>query len=104
MKRLIPRVSFAIAPLILLLSAFPAAAASLGVRDEAHFFSSDAINQADQIIRQINARHHRDVLIETIPSVPQDMAAQEQSMGKNAFFKQWTEQRGLRRASVAYTS
>lgn len=93
MKRLTPRGSLFMAPLILLLSAFPSLAASLGVRDDAHFFSPEAINQADQIIQQINARHHRDLLIETVPSVPQDMAAQEQSMGKDAFFRQWTDQR-----------
>lgn len=93
MKRFIPRVPLSIAPLLLLLVSLPALGASTGVRDEAHFFSSGAVSQADQIIHQINARHHRDVLIETVPNVPQDMAQEEQSQGRDAFFKQWADQR-----------
>lgn len=95
MKRSVPRVSLLIAPMFLLLFGPPTLGASAGVRDDAHFFSSSAISQADQVISQINARHHRDVLIETVPSVPQDMAQQEQSLGRKAFFTQWADQRAL---------
>jgi uncharacterized membrane protein YgcG len=93
MKTSFSRASLWIAPLIFLCAAFPARAASLGVKDQAHYFSADAIGQAEQIIQQINARHHRDVLIETLPDVPQDMQAQLQSQGKIEFFKQWADQR-----------
>lgn len=93
MKTLFSRGLFLIAPLLMLCCAFPARAASLGVKDDAHFFSADAITQAEQLIQKINARHHRDVMIETVPDVPQDMQAQLQSQGKDEFFRQWSEKR-----------
>jgi len=95
MKTFFSRASFMIAPLIFLCAAFPAAAASLGVKDGAHFFTADAIGQAEQVIQQINARHHRDVLIETVPDVPQDMQGQLQSQGRAEFFKQWADKRAV---------
>lgn len=93
MKTFLARGMFLIAPLIMLCAALPASAASMGVKDEAHFFSADAVSQAEQLIQKINARHHRDVMIETVPEVPQDMQGQLQSQGKDEFFKQWSEKR-----------
>lgn len=81
------------ASVALLLSAASAPAAPLGVRDEAHFFSADAIRQADQTIQQINQRHQEDLLIETLPSVPQDKQDQLQQLGKAKFFEQWANDR-----------
>jgi hypothetical protein len=93
MKSIFPRRSFWIVSFILFCASLPARAASLGVHDEAHFFSSGAISQAEQVIRQINDRHHRDLLVETVPEVPQDLQAQEQSQGRDQFFKQWADKR-----------
>ena len=56
-------------------------------------FRSDAVNEADQIIRQINSRHQRDVLVETIPSVPSDMQVPQQAQERTRFFEQWADRR-----------
>lgn len=86
-----------IAPIVLLVVACRTRAASEGVKDEAHFFSVDAVSEADQVIRQINTRHHRDLLIETIPSVPPDVHVPEQPQDRERFFEEWTNKRAAER-------
>src|SRR3954465_10778793 len=54
-------------PLLLLTAAAPSRAASNGIRDEAHFFSPGAVTQAQQTIDQIERRHSKDVMVETLP-------------------------------------
>ncbi|HXE52068.1 MAG TPA: TPM domain-containing protein [Tepidisphaeraceae bacterium] len=82
-----------LSPLMLLLGSSRAVAASNGVRDEAHFFSARAISEAEQTIRQIEQRHHKDVLVETLPEVPSDLRDQFQQEGRDQFFQKWTNQR-----------
>jgi uncharacterized membrane protein YgcG len=91
-KKFLP--ALLIAPLLLLAGASHALAASSGVRDEARFFSPDAVDQANQIIQQIDERHGKDLLIETFPQIPSDMKSQFDQQGKDQFFEQW----GLTRA------
>lgn len=94
MRSIVRGALWLLAPVALLLGAASASAASYGVRDNAHFFSPDAVQQADQIIRQIVQRHQHDVLIETIPSIPQD---QRQAMEANPrqFWEHYVDQRAL---------
>lgn len=95
MKPKTPRVLWTFALLMLLAASSAAPAASLGVRDDAKFFSPAAVSQAEQTIRQINQKHHRDVLVETIASVPADQQDQLQQLGKTKFFQNWADQRAL---------
>lgn len=93
MKR-VPFAGLGLFALFLLLATAPRAfAASFGVRDDAHFFSQDAISRADSVIKQIEQKHHKDVLIETLPGIPQDQQAALQQEGKTAFFEKWADQR-----------
>ncbi|HSU65646.1 MAG TPA: TPM domain-containing protein [Tepidisphaeraceae bacterium] len=78
---------------ILLLVALRSNAASNGIRDEAKFFSADAIDQAQQIIRQIDHQHQHDVLVETVPQVPNDQKDEFSRLGKEKFFELWAEAR-----------
>jgi hypothetical protein len=93
MSRKTLSLAWLIAPLLLLAGASQAMAASNGVRDQAHFFSANAIDQANQIIQQIDERHGKDLLIETCPQIPSDMQSQFDQLGKNPFFEQWARTR-----------
>ena len=93
------RRSWLLAPLMLLAlcTSRASAAASSGVHDEAHFFSDDTVQQAEQIIRQIDQKHRRDVLVETVPSVPSDLQDRLQQQGTRPFFQSWANQRAKQR-------
>jgi uncharacterized protein len=95
MNRILTSFLWLIAPLAMLLGVARAPAASFGVRDNAHFFSADAIKQAEQSIQQIQQRHHKDLLVETFPAVPDDLRARLTQEGKEAFFSGWTNQRAI---------
>jgi uncharacterized protein len=87
-----------LAPLLLLTAAAPARAASNGIRDDAHFFSAGAVSQAQQTIDQIERRHGKDVLVETLATVPDDQKAQLEQAGndqraRESFFSQWANSR-----------
>ena len=93
MKRPLATVAWLLTPLLMLPFATPAQAAASGVNDRAHFFSPGAVTQADEIIHQINQRHHKDVLVETWPDIPQDMRQEYEQLGKERFFEQWAGNR-----------
>jgi len=87
-----------LAPLLLLTAATPARAASNGIRDDAHFFSAGAISQAQQTIDQIERKHGKDLLVETLPTVPEEKKAQLEQAGndqraKESVFSQWANSR-----------
>jgi hypothetical protein len=71
-----------------------ARAASSGVQDDGQFFSSDAVSQADRIIQDIKSRHKKDVLVQTYTSIPDNLQAKFQSLGKQKFFEQWAREIG----------
>jgi hypothetical protein len=52
-----------------LIAALPSTAHA-EVRDGVKFFSERAVREADALIRQIRERHGKDVVVETIPSLP----------------------------------
>jgi uncharacterized membrane protein YgcG len=73
-----------------------AQAAIAEVRDEAHFFSADAVAQANEIIREIKQQHKKDLLIETVRRVPEnkkDEANSSDAKVKGHFFANWAVER-----------
>jgi uncharacterized protein len=78
-----------------LLAAAPAPL-SAQVRDPAHFFSEDTVRKADEVIRAIRSEHRETLLIDTIATVPDDMAAQVKKMSeedRNRYFQKLAEGR-----------
>ena len=73
----------------------PAQAAVPKVNDQAGFFSKSAIDQATATLQDIQRRYKVEVVVETFPSIPQDMRARFDSAKpeaeKNRFFQRWAE-------------
>jgi uncharacterized protein len=66
------------------------------VRDEAHFFSADAVSQANGSIREIKQRFKKDLLIETIRQAPEskkDEANSSDEKVKGRLFANWAIER-----------
>jgi uncharacterized membrane protein YgcG len=68
------------------------------VKDEAKYFSADAIKQANEMIREIYAKSERDLLIETYATVPGDDDEREKVRKMSAdekrdYFRKWAEKR-----------
>jgi hypothetical protein len=73
-----------------------AAAASglpFAVEDGAKMFGKDAREKANKKIEDIKRKYDRDLLIETIPEVPDNRKAELKDKGKDAFFPKWSVQR-----------
>jgi uncharacterized protein len=88
-----PRASLA-ALLALLFAAAATPSARAQVQDEAGFFSSDAVTRATQTIDRIKREHGKDLRIETYASIPSNLQADFQRLGKDPFYEQWAQQRG----------
>src|SRR3712207_6424827 len=69
-----------------------ASTASADVRDNAGFFSEEAVRQANFDLREIKKRHGRDLLIETHAAVPANLQPRLQQLGEDAFYEQWARQ------------
>ncbi len=81
-------------------TAGPAEALTAQIRDEALFFSKDAIKKAEAEIKEIQRKYHEDVLIETFPTVPKEHEAEAKNTEtRERFFERWAEERA-REASV----
>jgi uncharacterized membrane protein YgcG len=78
----------AVVALIVLLQAPPVRAE---IRDGAKFFSADAVRQGDQLIREIRQRHNKDVVIETVPSLP---GVPAEAAARQEFYEQEVAKRG----------
>ena len=76
-----------------LAAAAPAAAVPPRVNDEAKFFSTEAIDNANRVISQIDRQYHRGLLIETVTAVPQELQARLDESGKETFFEKWAAER-----------
>src|SRR5260370_28257463 len=66
------------------------------IKDEAKFFSAEAIKKANKQIREIARKYDRDLLIETFPLVPGDQTARVKAMAaeeRDKFFRNWAENR-----------
>jgi uncharacterized protein len=75
------------------LAVAPAAAATPEVRDDAGFFSASAIHKANEIIRDIEQRDHKDLLIETFKSPPDDKVKLMERAERDRFFNTWAIER-----------
>jgi hypothetical protein len=75
---------------LLLLAGAPFALAE--VRDNAGFFSKDAVRQANFDLKEIKRQHGKDLLIETYPSIPSNLQPQFNKLGEDAFYEQWARQ------------
>ena len=66
---------------------------SPGVNDEAKFFSDEAVEKANQTIQKIHADFMKqNVLVETVPAIPDELQAKAKAMG-DKFFPYWTAKR-----------
>jgi uncharacterized membrane protein YgcG len=63
------------------------------VKDEGKFFSKDALDKADKKIKEIYDRFHKDVVVETFPSIPADLEAKYRELGRKKFFVDWAQTR-----------
>jgi uncharacterized membrane protein YgcG len=66
------------------------------VHDKAHFFKDETIHKLDGIAREIARQYDRDVVIETVPSVPVDQLARVKAMSvedRTKFFNNWCADR-----------
>jgi uncharacterized membrane protein YgcG len=70
-----------------------ARAGSHGIHDDAKFFSDDARNRASEAIDDISQQHHRDLLIDTVATIPNDKLSDFEAEGKQKFFPQWATER-----------
>src|SRR5437879_6424535 len=63
------------------------------VRDDAHFFSANAVEQANSIIKQIKQDHSKDFMVETYPAIPPDLQSSYSPDRKDQFFSDWAVKR-----------
>lgn len=63
------------------------------VRDQAGFFTPNAVERADQLISQIRQQTRHDIIVDTLPALSAEQQAQLQSVGKERFFEELTNQR-----------
>jgi uncharacterized membrane protein YgcG len=84
-----------IALLGLLGSAGRAHALTAEVRDEAGFFTSETVAQANQIIKELKQRYRKDVLVETVhvPEGQRQEASSPDAHVKGRFFADWAARR-----------
>ncbi len=90
-----PRI-LALALLAGFLLAGKAAAVAPEIKDEAKFFTPEAIKKANKQIREIYRKYGKDLLVETLPAVPGDQAAKVKAMSaeeREKFFHNWAADR-----------
>src|SRR5579872_1176928 len=78
-------------PAVAFTAAAPASAS--GVRDRASMFPADAVRKADEKIRDIRNTYRKDLLIETVPGIPEDQQKRLKDLGKKQFFLDWAKDR-----------
>lgn len=64
------------------------------VWDQAHLFKYDTIQQADEILQDIHDKDHKDLMIETFASIPDDFKAKLEQQGPDKFFDGWAMAEG----------
>src|SRR5438552_650687 len=63
------------------------------VKDDAGFFSAEAVRKANEILRDIERRHHKDALVETFKTVPSGSEEKAKGRDKAQFFEDWARRR-----------
>jgi uncharacterized membrane protein YgcG len=74
----------------------PAVALTPQVKDAAGFFKPETVQKANDVLLDIQRAYHKDVLIETVTSVPADKAKEVSGLfyrGRERFFTDWATQR-----------
>ena len=85
----------ALAILFLAAGRLPAAAAP-EVHDRAHFFKPDTIEKVNSVLLEIQKKVGKDLTIETVAAIPENLKAKFKSESSEDFFEHWTEQEGKR--------
>jgi uncharacterized membrane protein YgcG len=68
------------------------ASAAFEVKDEAKFFSADAVARANQRIKEIKEQTGKDLLIETVAEIPADRKKDYKPERKDEFFARWARE------------
>jgi uncharacterized membrane protein YgcG len=63
------------------------------VNDTANFFSPGAVQQANAALERMNKELDKELLIETFPTIPEEMRAQYDPARKDQFFDRWLRAR-----------
>jgi len=72
----------------------PASAAVAPViKDDAKFFSAEAVDRANKKIKEIAQKYNKDLLIETFPEIPEDRRKDYKEEDKRQFFEKWARER-----------
>jgi hypothetical protein len=74
----------------------PDKARTFEVRDRAKFFGEEAVKKANEAIGAIARKYNTEILVETFPAPPDDVAAKVKAMNvaeRTKFFKEWAEER-----------
>lgn len=94
------RLSVAFVAIFLLLGTIPLLAADdtanhsvAKVTDHAKIFTPEAVEQANKVIEQIREAHHKDLVIETFASLPEDLKDEYSPENAAQFFQKWMNQR-----------
>jgi uncharacterized membrane protein YgcG len=86
-------------PLLLLLGLVASASwakAGQGIADAGKFFSADAIRSAEEAINAIQVAHQKDLRIDTIDRIPNELLPEYRQQGKQQFFEKWTNARAVK--------
>jgi hypothetical protein len=81
---------------VALLGAVPAVAMTPRVKDDGSFFTAAAVEKANQVIRTIKDEYHKDLVIETVKTVPKERADKVEHMDRSErehFFEEWARER-----------
>lgn len=93
------RIALALFALVIALVVLPrwAGAGEHQVRDEAHVFPPDMVNRVDRVLDQIHDQLHKDLMVETFPSIPDELRQTLERQGAQEFYNNWiiTEARRL---------
>jgi uncharacterized protein len=71
----------------------PAAVYPPPIKDEGRFFSAEALDKANKKVREIYAHTGKDLVIETVAAIPEDLKKKYEELGKDRFFSDWARRR-----------
>src|SRR5690242_15668217 len=78
---------------IVAMTAASQAFAASEVKDDAHFFSPEAVTAANSRLKSLEQKYHRSVMIETLPDIPADKRSGYTAERKNQFYAGWLKER-----------
>ena len=82
------------AALALFLAAGLPSPAKAQVRDNGKFFSPEAVTRANQTTDRIKREYNKNLVVETYDSVPSNLQAEYDRLGKDRFYSEWVNDRG----------